>query len=95
NSTSIQLPCVDSSNLIKYLNQPAVRQALHIPLHVQDWGICSVGVLFGYKRIYNNMRPQILQLIGSGKLRGLIYNGDVDIASNFLGDELFAHNLGL
>ncbi|GIY85707.1 lysosomal protective protein [Caerostris darwini] len=95
NSTSIQLPCVDSSNLIKYLNQPAVRQALHIPLHVQDWGICSVGVLFGYKRIYNNMRPQILQLIGSGKLRGLIYNGDVDIACNFLGDELFAHNLGL
>ncbi|GIY95801.1 lysosomal protective protein [Caerostris extrusa] len=88
-------PCVDSSNLRKYLNQPAVRQALHIPSQVQDWEICSSDVEIGYKRIYNTMRPQILQLINSGKLRGLIYNGDVDMACNFLGDEWFAYNLGL
>ncbi|KAG8196084.1 hypothetical protein JTE90_007824 [Oedothorax gibbosus] len=87
-------PCTDSSNLRKYLNQPAVRAALHIPTKVQKWDICSLDVEIGYKRIYNTMVPQLLQLINSGKLRGLIYNGDVDMACNFLGDEWFSHNLG-
>ncbi|XP_054706314.1 lysosomal protective protein-like [Uloborus diversus] len=88
-------PCIDSSNLRKYLNQMSVRQALHIPSKVQDWEICSTDVEIGYKRLYDTMRPQVLELIGSGKLRGLIYNGDVDMACNFLGDEWFANNLGL
>ena len=88
-------PCIDSTNLQKYLNQPKVRNALHIPSSVQDWDICSLDVEIGYKRLYNTMRPQVLQLINSGKLRGLIYNGDVDMACNFLGDEWFANSLGL
>ncbi|GFY50081.1 lysosomal protective protein [Trichonephila inaurata madagascariensis] len=88
-------PCTDSSNLRKWLNQPSVREALHIPTQVQDWDICSLDVEIGYKRVYNTMRPQMLKLIGSGKLRGLIYNGDVDMACNFLGDEWFSYNLGL
>lgn len=87
-------PCVDSGNLKKYLSQPEVRQALHIPSSVQDWDICSVDVELGYKRLYTTMRPQILQLINGG-LRGLIYNGDVDMACNFLGDEWFSNGLGL
>jgi len=87
-------PCIDSGNLKKYLNQPDVRKALHIPSNVQEWDICSLDVEMGYKRIYDTMRPQILQLINSGKLRGLIYNGDVDMACNFLGDEWFSNNLG-
>ncbi|XP_042900298.1 lysosomal protective protein [Parasteatoda tepidariorum] len=88
-------PCTDSSNLRKFLNQPSVRKALHIPTFVQDWDICSLDVEIGYQRIYNTMVPQMLKLIGSGKLRGLIYNGDVDMACNFLGDEWFANELGL
>lgn len=54
----------------------------------------STPVEDGYKRLYQTMRPQVLQLIKSGK-RGLIYNGDVDMACNFLGDEWFADALGL
>lgn len=87
-------PCIDSSNLKSYLSQASVRKALHIPDNVQDWDICSLDVEIGYKRLYNTMRPQVLQLINSGKLRGLIYNGDVDMACNFLGDEWFADSLG-
>jgi len=88
-------PCIDSTNVKKYLNQVEVRKALHIPSSVQDWDVCSLDVELGYKRLYNTMRPQILQLINSGQLRGLIYNGDVDMACNFLGDEWFANALGL
>ncbi|GIY64712.1 lysosomal protective protein [Caerostris darwini] len=86
--------CDDGSNLRIYLTQPAVRQALHIPSFVQDWDLCSVDVQMEYGRIYNSVRLQVLQLINSGKLRGLIYNGDVDMACNFLGDQWFVENLG-
>ncbi|GIY64714.1 lysosomal protective protein [Caerostris darwini] len=95
NKYSDDPPCTDASNLRKWLNQPSVRQALHIRPHVQDWDICSSEVGMGYNQLYYTMRPQILQLIGSGVLRGLIYNGDVDMACNFLGDEWFTYNLGL
>lgn len=86
-------PCIDSGNIQKYLNLPEVRKALHIPDIVQDWDICSVDVEVGYKRVYDTMTPQVTQLINAG-VRGLIYNGDVDMACNFLGDEWFANSLG-
>ncbi|XP_023233629.1 lysosomal protective protein-like isoform X1 [Centruroides sculpturatus] len=86
-------PCVDSSNLRKWLNQQSVREALHIPSNVQRWDICSLDVEIGYQRLYNTMKPQVTKLINSGKLRGLIYNGDVDMACNFLGDQWFVDDL--
>lgn len=86
-------PCIDSSNLRNWLNQKTVRTALHIPSKVQPWDICSLDVEIGYQRIYSTMKPQIIKLISSGRLRGLIYNGDVDMACNFLGDEWFVDNL--
>ncbi|GFS94726.1 lysosomal protective protein [Nephila pilipes] len=87
--------CLDSSNVRRWLNQPAVLKALHIPSHVQDWDMCSRAVEKRYYQQYNTMKPQILQLINSGKLRGLIYNGDVDMSCNFLGDTWFSYDLGL
>ncbi|XP_013784600.1 lysosomal protective protein-like [Limulus polyphemus] len=88
-------PCVDSTNIEKWLNQPEVRSALHIPSFVQKWTICSNAVEAGYKNIYDTMKPQVLQLIKSGQVKGLVYNGDVDMACNFLGDEWFVDNLHL
>lgn len=75
---------------------------IFIPSH-SDLFLCFLSPFFslfstpvedGYKRLYQTMRPQVLQLIKSGK-RGLIYNGDVDMACNFLGDEWFADGLDL
>uniref|UniRef100_A0A1W7RAT1 Carboxypeptidase n=1 Tax=Hadrurus spadix TaxID=141984 RepID=A0A1W7RAT1_9SCOR len=86
-------PCIDSSNIAKWLNQPAVRKALHIPTNVQKWDICSGAVEMGYHQIYSTMKPQVIKLITSGKLRGLIYNGDIDMACNFLGDQWFSDSL--
>lgn len=39
------------------------------------------------------MTPQVTKLINSGVV-GVIYNGDVDIVCNFMGDQWFADSLG-
>lgn len=87
-------PCTNDSYLRKYLNQRSVRDAIHIPSNVQKWTSCSNDVGSSYSNKYKTMKPQILELLKAGK-QGLIYNGDVDMACNFLGDEWFVDDLGL
>ncbi|KAI1294680.1 Lysosomal protective protein [Halotydeus destructor] len=88
-------PCIDVSYVINYLRKPDVRQALHINSLSLPWDICSEDVGSKYQTLYRTMRPQMLELVNSGKLRGLVYNGDVDMACNFLGDEWFVDSLNL
>ena len=84
-------PCVDTSYVEKWINQKTVRKALHIPDSVDDWSACSLTVEMGYTTLYKTMKPQLTELLSSPKnLKGLVYNGDVDMACNFLGDEWFA-----
>ncbi|GFY50080.1 lysosomal protective protein, partial [Trichonephila inaurata madagascariensis] len=87
--------CLDSSNIRKWINQPLVRKAIHIPSHVQNWDVCSRVVEDAYKQIYKTMKPQIQRLMNTGELRGLIYNGDIDMSCNFLGDAWFTDDLDL
>jgi len=81
------VPCIWSSNLDTYLNNPDVRTALHIdPEDTRMWSICK-GEADGlyYTRVFNDstvLFPVLLQ-----HTRGLIYNGDTDMACNYLGDE--------
>ena len=87
-------PCVDSHTTRTFLNNPEVRKALHIPEHVSDWEVCSdlVGIL--YQRDYDSMKSQHLYLQKYG-IRGIMYNGDIDMACNFIGQEWFIEGLGL
>ena len=87
-------PCIDDSYIGKYVNQKSVRAALNIPSHVKNWETCSADVESTYQNQYTTMKPLVLELLRAGK-RGLIYNGDVDMACNFLGDEWFVDDLGL
>ncbi|CAG0901690.1 unnamed protein product [Cyprideis torosa] len=87
-------PCINDTRIIKYLNDPKVRQALHIPDRLPHWTVCSSIVSENYVREFNDMSPFYRRLIRS-KIKILIYNGDVDMACSFLGDEWFVDKLNL
>ncbi|KAF1576996.1 UNVERIFIED_CONTAM: Lysosomal protective protein, partial [Eudyptes pachyrhynchus] len=86
-------PCTNSTALRVYLNSPEVRKALHISPDAPEWQVCSFEVNHSYKRLYMQMNNQYLKLLGAMKYRILVYNGDVDMACNFLGDEWFVDSL--
>ncbi|XP_028855107.1 lysosomal protective protein [Denticeps clupeoides] len=86
-------PCTNSTASSLYLNNPYVKSALHISPSALDWQICSSEVNLNYGRLYMDVKKQYLKLLGALKYRVLVYNGDVDMACNFLGDEWFVESL--
>uniref|UniRef100_A0A667YHR5 Carboxypeptidase n=1 Tax=Myripristis murdjan TaxID=586833 RepID=A0A667YHR5_9TELE len=86
-------PCTNSTPSSLYLNNPYVKAALHISPQALNWTICSAEVNLNYGRLYMDVRKQYLKLLGALKYRVLVYNGDVDMACNFLGDEWFVESL--
>ncbi|KAF7645530.1 hypothetical protein LDENG_00202530 [Lucifuga dentata] len=92
-SVRLDPPCTNSTPSSLYLNNLYVRAALHISPQALDWVICSSEVNLNYGRLYMDVRKQYLKLLGALKYRILIYNGDVDMACNFMGDEWFVESL--
>uniref|UniRef100_A0A8C2PWN9 Carboxypeptidase n=1 Tax=Cyprinus carpio TaxID=7962 RepID=A0A8C2PWN9_CYPCA len=86
-------PCTNSTPSTLFLNNPLVKSALHISPKALDWIICSAEVNLNYKRLFMDVKKQYLKLLGALKYRVLVYNGDVDMACNFLGDEWFVESL--
>ncbi|KAL7638525.1 UNVERIFIED_CONTAM: hypothetical protein RMT77_011095 [Armadillidium vulgare] len=84
-------PCTDATNMRTYLNNKEVQKAIHVK--PTTWDICTDEVNFNYKTQYKSMRKFYEYLVP--RVKGLIYNGDVDMACNFLGDEWFAESLNL
>ncbi|MBN3317875.1 PPGB protein, partial [Atractosteus spatula] len=85
-------PCINSTAQTSWLNRADVRKALHIPDTLPPWDICSEEVGSHYKILYPTVRDVYLKLLGLG-LRVLVYNGDTDMACNFLGDQWFVELL--
>ncbi|XP_008569809.1 PREDICTED: lysosomal protective protein isoform X3 [Galeopterus variegatus] len=86
-------PCTNTTAASTYLNNPYVRKALHIPEQLPHWDMCNFLVNIQYRRLYQNMNSQYLKLLASQRYKILIYNGDVDMACNFMGDEWFVDSL--
>lgn len=90
-------PCTDDAITINYLNRPEVKEAIHIPEGLkQEFTTCFDGIK--YTMIYPSSKfglaPQINHLLHSDrKLTLLVYNGDVDMMCNFIGDEWFVDDL--
>uniref|UniRef100_A0A2I4CUG1 Carboxypeptidase n=1 Tax=Austrofundulus limnaeus TaxID=52670 RepID=A0A2I4CUG1_AUSLI len=87
-------PCIDSKAMTIWLNRGDVRKALHVPDTLPPWDICSDAVGNEYDILYSTMKNVYLKLLSLG-LRALVYNGDTDMACNFLGDQWFVEDLGL
>ncbi|KAM6223756.1 lysosomal protective protein-like [Rhynchocyon petersi] len=84
--------CINATAMYVWLNRNDVRQALHIPDFLPAWELCSSQVSSQYQRQYMDMAPfyrELLQL----DIRALVYNGDTDMACNFLGGEKFVEAL--
>ncbi|XP_049574763.1 cathepsin A-like isoform X1 [Syngnathus scovelli] len=87
-------PCINSTAQVNWLNRGDVRKALHIPDMLPPWDLCSETVGRGYTSLYPSVKDFYLKLLSFG-LRALIYNGDTDMACNFLGDQWFVDDLGI
>jgi len=85
-------PCTDGSDLLTYLNSDAVRTALHVSPKVGKWNFCSGFIGQTYRHEYQKMDDFYHKLLEK-KIRILVYNGDLDLACNFLGDQWFVNGL--
>lgn len=56
--------------------------------------VCSDDVGSNYTTLYTSMKDAYLKLLSVG-LRALVYNGDTDMACNFLGGQWFVKDLGI
>ncbi|XP_076148092.1 lysosomal protective protein isoform X1 [Alosa pseudoharengus] len=86
-------PCINSTAQMNWLNRVDVRKALHIPDTLPPWDICSDLVGRQYITVYQTVKGVYEKLLSLG-VRALVYNGDTDMACNFLGDQWFVEQLG-
>ncbi|KAM8947649.1 lysosomal protective protein-like [Pelodytes ibericus] len=90
----LSMPCVNSSAETRFMNKQKVRTALHIPVHLPSWEICSDQVFQRYDREVLSLHVQFKELLKK-EYRILVYSGDFDMACNFLGNEWFVDSLNL
>lgn len=83
--------CHDGSAI--YLNRLDVKKALHVDETI-TWESCNDYMNAHYVQMHNDTTSVFNSIIASQyPLRFLIYNGDVDMACEFLGDQWFVRNL--
>ncbi|ELU03509.1 hypothetical protein CAPTEDRAFT_187771 [Capitella teleta] len=88
-------PCVNSTATIVYLNDPAVREALHIPRDLPDtgeWRLCSYRPNYQKDGAHAEMTDYFLRVLVKNK-RILMYYGEADIICNYLGGRWFVQSL--
>lgn len=97
NESNSSPPCTDSSNVVNYLNRQDVKRALHIPDNfTTPFTDCSESLKYNeiYPQLQGGMAPQMRKLLNSSReLTLLVYNGDVDLVCNCLGNEWFVDDL--
>ncbi|CAH8865463.1 unnamed protein product [Trichobilharzia szidati] len=94
-TTRLAVACVDDTLIRSYLNSPVVRRLINVQPDVpKEWDICSDEVNVNYIRTYKDLSEQYMKLLQSS-IPTLIYNGDIDVAYNYLGGEMFVDNLKL
>lgn len=93
NAVNGGIPCVNGTAVNVYLNSFNVKKALHIPSGLPPWSVCNLKINVQYRRTYQHTITIYPKLITT--LRGLLYNGDIDMACNFLMEEWSVDSLNL
>jgi len=84
-------PCIDSKDIISYLNIPEVKDAIHARKDIA-WDICNDVVNANYNWTYESMLPFYTKLLAGG-VRAIVYSGDADLAVNQLGSQTSVNKL--
>ncbi|GAV60712.1 Peptidase_S10 domain-containing protein [Cephalotus follicularis] len=89
------VPCVSDEVATIWLNNPAVREAIHAqPVSVAGpWEICTTNSNFNYNHDAGSMIPYHVNLTNEG-YRALIFSGDHDMCVPFTGSEAWTRSLG-
>ncbi|XP_015875795.2 serine carboxypeptidase-like 20 [Ziziphus jujuba] len=92
-STRIAVPCVNDEVATRWLNDKAVRNAIHaVPESVSGrWTLCTNRI--SYYHDAGSMIPYHLNLTLQG-YRALIYSGDHDMCVPFTGTQAWTKSLG-
>ena len=77
------MPCINSVQGTSYLNEPAVKAALHVDSSPNTWQICG-GVQYTDDGVYDSMIAVHKDMLERYAPRVLVYNGDVDPGVNRL-----------
>ncbi|KAI6197439.1 Serine carboxypeptidase ctsa-1.1 [Aphelenchoides besseyi] len=97
------VPCLNDTDVTSYMNNKAVREALHIPDNLPTWDICSDDITGKYKKKYTDVAPFVKTILDAN-VRILLYYGDAgmfccfsfqNMACNFLMGQQFSAKLGL
>lgn len=92
--TGMNVPCIDSDGGNKWLNNPAVRQALHVDTSPNQWSICSLEInqFWDRSEYPDGMAPLYQEMMGALKI--MVYNGDVDPACDYVSNQRCMDSLG-
>ncbi|XP_050050048.1 lysosomal protective protein-like [Dermacentor andersoni] len=85
--------CASNEDMQLYYNRRDVIEALHVNQSPLEWVPCAKE--FNYTNQHWTMREVIQELINSGNMKTLIYNGDIDLVCTSLGGEWFVRSLGV
>ena len=64
----MEVPCIDSDGADRWLNNPAVKEALHVDASPMTWSICSEAINIHWNRrefpqgmppIYKSLMPHL------------------------------------
>jgi len=85
--------CYDFDNIVKFMNLPSTREALHISDKSGKWETCS-------KHVYNQFTVDMMKDVSSyvtelidNDIATLIYAGDTDFICNYLGNKAWTVDL--
>jgi len=86
-------PCTNGTALASYMNSKKVKESIHVDLNIK-WELCADDL--NYETQVDDVTEYIQHALNQvPDSRIMLYAGDVDMACNFLGGEMFAEAMNL